>query len=452
MIAQPVYAALLYAEGRVPEDAMAGCQVIFATLADATNPDAAAAGGGGGEIAEGCPSDANTAAGAGAGEVAACCGDRMELVPATSEQLSAAGRAPRLPRESAVIAQLLSPAAMREFRWRRPPGVVVFGHVGDHDDAVLDACEAAGLPVSPCMVGAHEEELETQLRVFLRSFKFPAAKAFVLADWGFLCCADGLDEAAAVFDATVGAHMLAGAAGGAAAASAAAAAAAAAAAGGTGAAGAGVAAQGGSAAAAAAAAAAPPALASGDSGSGPGALAGALSRLGSLLLRSHNDSQQQPQLGNSAAGGGGNASGLPSEPASPMVGALQAARTAFQQGGIGGVGGVSSGAAAAGSLGPQPPVSGTASAGATTGAMLSTATSGDVGGLSALAPAILLPAAMVASGGGGGGGGGSCGASASVDGLTEEMRAALMARPGGAPLGDKLSHGVPVLHAGLKPW
>jgi hypothetical protein len=95
----------------------------------------------------------------------------------TQEEL-ATGRA-HLPRDGAVIAQLLSPAAISAYRWGRPPGVVVFGRVAA-DDAALDRCEAAGVPLSPSMVGPHPEELATQLQVFFKQFRYPEHKAFVL--------------------------------------------------------------------------------------------------------------------------------------------------------------------------------------------------------------------------------------------------------------------------------
>jgi len=89
-----------------------------------------------------------------------------------------AGR-PHLPRESLVIAQLLSPAAIATYHWGRPPGVVVFGCVLP-DDAALDRCEEAGVPLSPSMIGPHLEELVTQLQVFFKQFRYPEHKAFIL--------------------------------------------------------------------------------------------------------------------------------------------------------------------------------------------------------------------------------------------------------------------------------
>jgi hypothetical protein len=86
---------------------------------------------------------------------------------------------PHLPRESAVLAQLLSPAAITTYHWGRPPGVVVFGCLAGDDDA-LDRCEGAGVPVSPSMVGPHAEELITQLQVFFKQYRFPEHKAFIL--------------------------------------------------------------------------------------------------------------------------------------------------------------------------------------------------------------------------------------------------------------------------------
>jgi hypothetical protein len=98
---------------------------------------------------------------------------------AARPQAELAAGAPHLPPESAVIAQLLSPEAVSAFGWARPPGVLVFGALRA-DDAALDRCEAAGLPVSPSMEGPHAEELLTQLQVFLRHFKYPEHRAFVL--------------------------------------------------------------------------------------------------------------------------------------------------------------------------------------------------------------------------------------------------------------------------------
>lgn len=86
---------------------------------------------------------------------------------------------PHLPRESAVISQLLSPAAITTYHWGRPPGVIVFGYLVADDDA-LDRCEESGLPVSPSMVGPHPEELITQLQVFFKQYRYPEHKAFVL--------------------------------------------------------------------------------------------------------------------------------------------------------------------------------------------------------------------------------------------------------------------------------
>lgn len=86
---------------------------------------------------------------------------------------------PHLPRDAAVLALLLSPAATAAFRWRRLPGVVVFG-VALPDDDALERAEGAGLPVTPSMIGPHAEEIITALEVHLKSFRFPEHKAHVL--------------------------------------------------------------------------------------------------------------------------------------------------------------------------------------------------------------------------------------------------------------------------------
>jgi hypothetical protein len=138
VLAQPIYAAALYAEGRAPEPPAAAAQLLFAV---------ARPGGG------------------------------LRLVPASPDEL-AGGRA-HLPRESAVLAQLLSPAAIGTYRWGRPPGVLVFGCAAADDDA-LDRCDAAGLPVSPSMLGPHTDALATQLKVFFKHHRYPDHKAFIL--------------------------------------------------------------------------------------------------------------------------------------------------------------------------------------------------------------------------------------------------------------------------------
>lgn len=62
-----------------------------------------------------------------------------------------------------------------------PPcaAVLIFGCLMTEDDA-LDCCDAAGVPVSPSMVGPHPLELVTQLQVFFKQHRYPEHKAFVL--------------------------------------------------------------------------------------------------------------------------------------------------------------------------------------------------------------------------------------------------------------------------------
>jgi hypothetical protein len=90
----------------------------------------------------------------------------------------ATGRA-HLPREAAILSQLLSPDAISTYRWGRPPGALVFGCAVADDDA-LDRCEDAGLPISPSMLGPHADALATQLQVFFKHNRFPEHKAFIL--------------------------------------------------------------------------------------------------------------------------------------------------------------------------------------------------------------------------------------------------------------------------------
>ncbi|GBF91168.1 hypothetical protein Rsub_04837 [Raphidocelis subcapitata] len=169
-LAQPYYAAALYSEGRAP---------------DAPAPFHAAL------FSRGGPGP----------------------VFATREELDAG--APRLPRDSPVLARALSALdAVRSLHWGRPPAVLLFGLVAA-GEAALDRCEAAGLPVSPSLApgGAHPEELATQLLVFLRAFRYPEHDAFVLADWGFLVCGDDVEGAAAAYDARIHTALLGHAAG-----------------------------------------------------------------------------------------------------------------------------------------------------------------------------------------------------------------------------------------------
>ncbi|GBF98209.1 hypothetical protein Rsub_10709 [Raphidocelis subcapitata] len=308
-MAQPVYAAALYSEGRVPDAAaQPPAHVLFA---GAQEDDGGAS---------------------------------KPLMPATQAELAAG--APHLPPESLVIAQLLSPQAVSAYRWARPPGALVFGALRA-DDAALDRCEAAGLPVSPSMEGPHAEELTTQLQVFFRHFKYPEHKAFILMDRGFFVFGDDLEDAAATFDSDICTALLgrtpqmlstapSGGAGSA-----------------TGSAGA---------------------------GGALGGLAGALGRLGGLLSRAHSEPVEAvwvvpagggasgffggPVLAGAAASAAGPAggAGAVSEPSSPMFGALQAARASFllrtSGDGAGSGGGAAGGAGAAcGGKEPQLPAS-----------------------------------------------------------------------------------------------
>lgn len=190
-MAQPFYAAALYAEGRAPEGATAApCQVVLTArhtegidLIAATQVSVLVC------VPQEDPANSSDLRNL---PLAACScrvplhsrsrGARHTRLPARArtraQEEMLEGRA-HLPRESAVLSQLLSPAAISAYHWARPPAVVIFGCLAADDEA-LDRCEAAGVPISPSMVGPHPEELITQLQVFLKQFRFPEHKAFIL--------------------------------------------------------------------------------------------------------------------------------------------------------------------------------------------------------------------------------------------------------------------------------
>lgn len=131
--------------------------------------------------------------------------------------------ADHLPRGMRIIGEVMSCLAVSQYGWTRVPAVALHGRVTLTPEgactsaarqldvrmpqrvrepsivhavmrtptltpralvlgwpAALAAAEALGIPISPSMEGPFEEEVATQLAVFLKGCKYPDTKAFIM--------------------------------------------------------------------------------------------------------------------------------------------------------------------------------------------------------------------------------------------------------------------------------